>query len=254
MSMNFCKNFAVLRRAHGYTQETIAEKCGVSRQAIAKWETGASLPDMYKLVDIAKLFDVSIDDLVCGNCFSGLDALPAIREEMEAMNARLSDEMKVMSSKLDEIKEKFSDDSEDGEALYQYYLDMLDSSYEEEARNWLDVLENYYDVVQEYKESGYEKAWDIIEQQITLGHGPFLDVLSNLIDLACAIGSNYLPVGDKKNTQYLDFIEDVANIMPAWSKILKHEIMLERQEPSRFWDDWDLYQDIGQALLQSKED
>ena len=49
MSMNFCKNFAVLRRAHGYTQEAIAEKCGVSRQAIAKWETGASLPDMYKL-------------------------------------------------------------------------------------------------------------------------------------------------------------------------------------------------------------
>lgn len=42
MSMNFCKNFAVLRRAHGYTQETIAEKCGVSRQAIAKWETGVS--------------------------------------------------------------------------------------------------------------------------------------------------------------------------------------------------------------------
>ena len=60
MSMNFCKNFVVLRRAHGYTQETIAEKCGVSRQAIAKWEAGASLPDMYKLVDIAKLFDVRL--------------------------------------------------------------------------------------------------------------------------------------------------------------------------------------------------
>ena len=58
MSMNFCKNFVTLRRVHGYTQETIAEKCGVSRQAIAKWEAGASLPDMYKLVDIAKMFDV----------------------------------------------------------------------------------------------------------------------------------------------------------------------------------------------------
>ena len=76
---------------------------------------------MYKLVDIAKLFDVSIDDLVCGNCFSGLDALPAIREEMEAMNARLRDEMIVMSLKLDEIKEKFSDDSENGEALYHLF-------------------------------------------------------------------------------------------------------------------------------------
>ena len=64
MSMNFCKNFAVLRRAHGYTQEAIAEKCGVSRQAIAKWETGASLPDMYKLVDIAiAIFNNSISFL-----------------------------------------------------------------------------------------------------------------------------------------------------------------------------------------------
>lgn len=43
MNVNFCKNFVVLRKMHGYTQETIAEKCGVSRQAIAKWETGLSL-------------------------------------------------------------------------------------------------------------------------------------------------------------------------------------------------------------------
>lgn len=43
MSMNFCKNFVTLRRVRGYTQETIAEKCGVSRQAIAKREAGASL-------------------------------------------------------------------------------------------------------------------------------------------------------------------------------------------------------------------
>lgn len=83
---------------------------------------------------------------------------------------------------------------------------------------------------------------------------PIEDVLQHIYELMYYLYEEYVPVGDKKNTQYLDFIEDVANIMPAWSKILKHEIMLERQEPSRFWDDWDLYQDIGPALLQSKED
>ena len=243
MSMNFCKNFAVLRRTHGYTQETIAEKCRVSRQAIAKWEAGTSLPDMYKLVDIAKLFDVSIDDLVCGNCFSGLDALPAIM-----------DGMKAMSSKLDEIRERLPDGCEGREELYQYYLDMLNHSDEDEIRNCLDVLDGYFDVVQKYKEAGYKNAWDIIEQQIALGHGPFLGVLNNLIDLAGALSNKYVPVGDNKNTQYLDFIEDVANIMPAWSKILKHEIMLERQEPNRFWTGWDLYQDIGPALIESYKD
>ena len=243
MSMNFCKNFAVLRRTHGYTQETIAEKCGVSRQAIAKWETGASLPDMYKLVDIAKLFDVSIDDLVCGNCFSGLDALPAIM-----------DEMKAIRSKLDEIGEWIPDSGQGEDELYQNYLYMLDYPDEDDLVEWRDILSACVDIKEEFRESGYEKAWDIIIQLITIERGSFVDVLQHIYELIYYLYEEYVPVGDKKNTQYLDFIEDVANIMPAWSKILKHEIMLERQEPSRFWDDWDLYQDIGPALLQSKED
>ena len=243
MCMNFCKNFAVLRRAHGYTQEAIAEKCGVSRQAIAKWETGASLPDMYKLVDIAKLFDVSIDDLVCGNCFSGLDALPAIM-----------DEMKAIRSKLDEIGEWIPDSGQGEDELYQNYLYMLDYPDEDDLVEWRDILSACVDIKEEFRESGYEKAWDIIIQLITIERGSFVDVLQHIYELMYYLYEEYVPVGDKKNTQYLDFIEDVANIMPAWSKILKHEIMLERQEPSRFWDDWDLYQDIGQAPLQSKED
>lgn len=243
MSMNFCKNFAVLRRTHGYTQETIAEKCGVSRQAIAKWEAGTSLPDMYKLVDVAKLFDVSIDDLVCGNCFSGLDALPAIM-----------DEMKAIRSKLDEIGEWIPDSGQGEDELYQNYLYMLDYPDEDDLVEWRDILSACVDIKEEFRESGYERAWDIIIQLITIERGSFVDVLQHIYELMYYLYEEYVPVGDKKNTQYLDFIEDVANIMPAWSKILKHEIMLERQEPSRFWDDWDLYQDIGPALLQSKED
>ena len=211
MSMNFCKNFAVLRRAHGYTQEAIAEKCGVSRQAIAKWETGASLPDMYKLVDIAKLFDVSIDDLVCGNCFSGLDALPAIM-----------DEMKAIRSKLDEIGEWIPDSGQGEDELYQNYLYMLDYPDEDDLVEWRDILSACVDIKEEFRESGYEKAWDIIIQLITIERGSFVDVLQHIYELMYYLYEEYVPVGDKKNTQYLDFIEDVANIMPAWSKILKH--------------------------------
>lgn len=243
MSMNFCKNFAVLRRTHGYTQETIAEKCGVSRQAIAKWEAGTSLPDMYKLVDIAKLFDVSIDDLVCGNCFSGLDALPAIM-----------DEMKAIRSKLDEIGEWIPDSGQGEDELYQNYLYMLDYPDEDDLVEWRDILSACVDIKEEFRESGYERAWDIIIQLITIERGSFVDVLQHIYELMYYLYEEYVPVGDKKNTQYLDFIEDVANIMPAWSKILKHEIMLERQEPNRFWDYWDVYQDVGPTLLQSKED
>ena len=198
---------------------------------------------MYKLVDIAKLFDVSIDDLVCGNCFSGLDALPAIM-----------DEMKAIRSKLDEIGEWIPDSGQGEDELYQNYLYMLDYPDEDDLVEWRDILSACVDIKEEFRESGYERAWDIIIQLITIERGSFVDVLQHIYELMYYLYEEYVPVGDKKNTQYLDFIEDVANIMPAWSKILKHEIMLERQEPSRFWDDWDLYQDIGQAPLQSKED
>lgn len=66
MKMNFSKNFAVLRRTKGITQETMAEKCGVSRQAVTKWECGSSLPDLYKVSEIADIFDIKVDELLHG--------------------------------------------------------------------------------------------------------------------------------------------------------------------------------------------
>ena len=57
MNMNFAQNFISLRRIYGLTQETAAEKLGVSRQAVAKWESGNSVPDIYSLINIASLFD-----------------------------------------------------------------------------------------------------------------------------------------------------------------------------------------------------
>ena len=224
MNVNFCKNFVALRKMHGYTQEGIAEKCGVSRQAIAKWEAGASLPDMYKLVDIARLFDVSIDDLVCSNHFGDLDLLPAVDNKLEAIISR-----------LDSIAGRLPEGCEDSDVLYQYYLSMLTYPDESELQEWTIILEDVIDIISEYQKSGYEKAWDIIVQLITLERGSFPGVLSHLYDLSSALYDEYYPVGPEKNTKYLDFVEDVANILPVWSRILKHEIMLERQKPSRFY-------------------
>lgn len=64
--INFAKNFYSLRRSNEYTQEQIAERVGVSRQAVTKWEAGSSTPDIYKLVDIAEIFKCTVDELICG--------------------------------------------------------------------------------------------------------------------------------------------------------------------------------------------
>lgn len=58
------QNLTELRRRHKYSQEEVAEKIGVSRQAVAKWETGETLPDILNCDALAALYDVSLDDLL----------------------------------------------------------------------------------------------------------------------------------------------------------------------------------------------
>ncbi len=56
-------NLIQLRKLHKMTQEDVAEKVGVSRQAVAKWEAGETAPDLDKACLLAEAFGVSLDDL-----------------------------------------------------------------------------------------------------------------------------------------------------------------------------------------------
>lgn len=55
------------RKAHGYSQEELAAKIGVSRQAISKWERSESSPDTDNLIALAQLYGVSLDTLLMGD-------------------------------------------------------------------------------------------------------------------------------------------------------------------------------------------
>ncbi|MBQ8573185.1 MAG: helix-turn-helix domain-containing protein [Ruminococcus sp.] len=57
-------NLRYLRNKFGFSQEELAEKIGVSRQSVAKWESGESLPDVMKCAELAQIFEVSLDALV----------------------------------------------------------------------------------------------------------------------------------------------------------------------------------------------
>ena len=59
----FKDNMLQLRKLHNLTQEDVAEKVGVSRQAVAKWESGETMPDLEKSRLLAETFGVSLDDL-----------------------------------------------------------------------------------------------------------------------------------------------------------------------------------------------
>ena len=62
--MNFSQKLQLLRKNKGCTQDELAGKLDVSRQAVAKWESGQVYPDISNLIQISKLFNVTVDYLV----------------------------------------------------------------------------------------------------------------------------------------------------------------------------------------------
>ena len=70
-------NLKYLRAKHGFSQEEMAEKLEVSRQTVAKWENGESLPDIRKCSEMAMFFEVSLDAFV----LSSIDETVEIKEE-----------------------------------------------------------------------------------------------------------------------------------------------------------------------------
>ena len=61
--MSFHENLIQTRKLRGMTQEELAERLDISRQAISKWENGESVPDTDKLIRLGEVLDVSLDEL-----------------------------------------------------------------------------------------------------------------------------------------------------------------------------------------------
>ena len=62
--MDFSEKIRDIRKKQGLSQEQLAEKIGVSRQAITKWETGKGLPDMENMIIMSEIFKTTIDELI----------------------------------------------------------------------------------------------------------------------------------------------------------------------------------------------
>ena len=62
--MNLGSNLFQARKKAGLSQEMVAEKLGVSRQTISKWETDETIPDIYQSKKLAKLYNLTLDKLI----------------------------------------------------------------------------------------------------------------------------------------------------------------------------------------------
>lgn len=100
--MNFSEKLTVMRRGRGMSQEQLADRLGVTRQSVSKWESGAATPELTKLVALSELFHVSVDYLV-KDYAEEPEFLPAAAEGADPSVARLAEQMEEMNRRIQGI-------------------------------------------------------------------------------------------------------------------------------------------------------
>lgn len=68
--MEFYENLNRLRKEKGWSQEELGNQLNVSRQTVSKWELGTTTPEMNKLMELSRIFDISMDELTGNPCIS----------------------------------------------------------------------------------------------------------------------------------------------------------------------------------------
>lgn len=79
MNIKTANRLCELRKKHNLSQEELATKLGVSRQAVSKWERSESSPDTDNLIELAKLYNITLDNLLNGD-----EAIDLINENKES--------------------------------------------------------------------------------------------------------------------------------------------------------------------------
>ena len=117
--MTFNEKIVKLRKLKGLTQDEFASAVGVSRQAVYKWESGQSYPEVAKLLEIKLLFNISIDDLLDENYEVVLpekkkrrakkvaEAAPEVKEEVAVSSVNENAAPEVVEAEAEpEVKEE----------------------------------------------------------------------------------------------------------------------------------------------------
>ncbi|MGM9849361.1 MAG: helix-turn-helix domain-containing protein [Bacilli bacterium] len=106
--MKFSDNLKKLRKDMNLSQEDLADKLGVSRQSISKWESGVVYPEMDKMVQLCKIFNLSMDDLLNNDVVevkNTKEAKSSINKFIDSFFKYVNKTIKMFSSMS--FKEKF---------------------------------------------------------------------------------------------------------------------------------------------------
>lgn len=146
------RNIKQLREEQDITQQMLAEKLSISFQAVSKWETGITLPEVTLLPTIAETFGVTIDDL-----FRHMKAYRNKAERLMSLYESKMDNMEIFHQAEQEYKKMFESGNFTDEDL-GYYAYLMECH----ARYYLKVAEEYYiksiEQGSQFKEESYYKT------------------------------------------------------------------------------------------------
>lgn len=100
MNESIGNRIAKYRKAKGLTQEALANQMGVSSQAVSKWETDASCPDISALPQLCGILGITTDELLTGNSSEVRMIPPAERKSLDELIFRV----KVLSAQGDKVR------------------------------------------------------------------------------------------------------------------------------------------------------
>lgn len=134
--MSFAEKILSLRTAARLSQEGLAEKLDVSRQAVSKWESGVTLPETEKLIYISNMFGVSLDYLLKDDI--------AIKPAAHATES------------LDRVVLRFLGSAQDMDALSKILIDVIqdgviDAEERKRLNGILEVLDSIIESIQDIK-------------------------------------------------------------------------------------------------------
>lgn len=143
--MLFNEKLKMLRKESGFTQEGLAEKLNVSRQAITKWESGEGTPDIENLKLISNLFNTTIDDLVKEEKAVNIDAINQFKysEELEINHTKHFDinlgkfeELNLIPNEEEKVKvELLSSEYENISEFFKIKFDNLYNKLDIDIKN-----------------------------------------------------------------------------------------------------------------------
>ena len=159
--MNFGDKLRQIRANQGLSQEQLAEKIGVSRQAITKWETNRGLPDVENMIILAEIFKVTLDESILQRTIEEETSEPVYESETvydiecnKHFDIRIGNARKMCISTCDDEKVRIKIQSEilnNLDALYKVKIDENKKRLDIECQNKSNIskmeAEQYVDII-----------------------------------------------------------------------------------------------------------